>query len=173
MGTTAIYPGSFDPVTNGHLDIARRAAQIFDEVVLAVYDTPAKTLIFTTPERVAMGRQAIADIPNVRVESFSGLTVDFARKVGAKVIVRGLRAISDFEVETQMALMNRQMAPEIEIVLLITSLNYSFLSATLIKEIVKLGGPSGSLVPDFVADALRFKFSQTGGDAPVPRWLAT
>lgn len=172
MGT-AIYPGSFDPITNGHIDIARRAAAIFDEVILAVYDTPAKTLVFSTPERLEMARRSVADIPNVRIESFSGLTVDFARAVGAKTIVRGLRAVSDFEVETQMALMNRKMAPEIEVVLLITSLQYSFLSATLIKEIVKLGGPSSNLVPDYVADALRRKFAQGGGEAPVPRWLTS
>jgi pantetheine-phosphate adenylyltransferase len=173
MGTTAIYPGSFDPITNGHIDIARRAAAIFDEVVLAVYDTPAKSLVFSTPERVEMAKRAVAAIPRVRVEAFSGLTVDYARTVGARAIVRGLRAVSDFEVETQMALMNRKLAPEIEVVLLITSIQYSFLSASLIKEVIKLGGPASDLVPDFVADALRRKFAQTGGEAPVPRWLTT
>lgn len=173
MGTRAIYPGSFDPITNGHVDIARRAAVIFDEVVLAVYDTPAKSLVFSTDERVKMATRAVADLSNVRVEAFSGLTVDFARAVGARVIVRGLRAVSDFEVETQMALMNRKLAPEIEVVLLVTSLQYSFLSASLIKEVIKLGGPASNLVPDFVADALRQKFAQSGGEAPVPRWLTT
>src|SRR5262245_25569650 len=126
MGITAIYPGSFDPVTLGHIDIARRASAIFDRVIIAVYDTPAKSLIFSTDERVQMASRAVADSPNITVESFSGLLVDFARQVQAKVVVRGLRAVSDFEVETQMALMNRSMAPEIEVVCLITSLQYSF-----------------------------------------------
>ncbi len=173
MGITAIYPGSFDPVTMGHVDIARRAGAIFDQVIVAVYDTPAKSLVFSTEERVEMARLAIADAPNVRVESFSGLLVDYARLVGAKVIVRGLRAVSDFEVETQMALMNRSMAPEIEVVCLITSLQFSFLSASLIKEVIKLGGPWEGLVPDFVAIALKQKFSGQGDAAPVPKWLAS
>jgi pantetheine-phosphate adenylyltransferase len=172
MGITAIYPGSFDPVTMGHLDIAGRAGAIFDRVIIAVYDTPAKSLVFSTEERVAMARRASASLPNVTVESFAGLLVDFARQVQAKVVVRGLRAVSDFEVETQMALMNRAMAPEIEVVCLITSLHYSFFSASLIKEVIKLGGPSEGLVPDFVANALRQKFSGQG-DAPVPRWLTS
>jgi pantetheine-phosphate adenylyltransferase len=171
MGMTAIYPGSFDPVTLGHIDIARRAAAIFDKVILAIYDTPAKSLVFSTAERVAMGERAISDVPNARVQAFHGLLVDFAREVGAKVIVRGLRAVSDFEVETQMALMNRQLSPEIEVVCLVTSLNYSYLSASLIKEVIKLGGPSEGLVPDFVAEALRLKFTAQAEAAPVPRWL--
>jgi pantetheine-phosphate adenylyltransferase len=171
MGITAIYPGSFDPVTMGHVDIARRAAAIFDQVIIAVYDTPAKSLVFTTPERVKMAKRAVDDVPNIRVQAFSGLLVDFARQVGAKVIVRGLRAVSDFEVETQMALMNRQLAPEIEVVCLVTSQQYSFLSASLIKEVIKLGGPSEGLVPDFVAEALQHKFAHKGEAAPVPRWL--
>src|SRR5438105_8167130 len=171
MGITAIYPGSFDPVTLGHVDIARRAAAIFDRVILAVYDTPAKSLVFTTPERVTMAKRAVSDAPNISVRSFSGLLVGFAREVEAKVIVRGLRAVSDFEVETQMALMNRKLAPEIEVVCLVTSLNFSFLSASLIKEIIKLGGPSQGLVPDFVAEALQHKLAKKGEAAPVPRWL--
>jgi pantetheine-phosphate adenylyltransferase len=173
MGITAIYPGSFDPVTLGHVDIARRASAIFDRVIIAVYDTPAKSLIFPTDERVQMARRAVANSPNISVESFSGLLVDYARQVQAKVIVRGLRAVSDFEVETQMALMNRSMAPEIEVVCLITSLQYSFLSASLIKEVIKLGGPWEGLVPDYVATALRQKFSGPGDAAPVPRWLTS
>src|SRR5258708_10742846 len=172
MGITAIYPGSFDPITMGHVDIARRAGAIFEHVIIAVYDTPAKNLVFSTDERVMMARRAIADSPNVRVEPFSGLLVDFARQVQAQVVVRGLRAVSDFEVETQLALMNRSMPPEIEVVCLITSLPYSFLSASLIKEVIKLGGPSDGLVPDFVATALRQKFAGTG-DAPGPRWLTS
>jgi len=162
MATTAIYPGTFDPITMGHIDIARRAAKIFDRVILAVYDTPAKTLVFSTPERVGMAERALHDVPNLGVQTFNGLLVDFARQVRAGVIVRGLRAVSDYEIETQMALMNRKMAPEVEEV---------FLVASLIKEIVKLGGPSEGLVPDFVADALRQKFAKQGEAASVPRWL--
>ncbi|HVC33020.1 MAG TPA: pantetheine-phosphate adenylyltransferase [Chloroflexota bacterium] len=171
MATTAIYPGTFDPITMGHIDIARRAAKIFDRVILAVYDTPAKTLVFSTPERVGMAERALHDVPNLGVQTFNGLLVDFARQVRAGVIVRGLRAVSDYEIETQMALMNRKMAPEVEEVFLVASLHYSFLSASLIKEIVKLGGPSEGLVPDFVADALRQKFAKQGEAASVPRWL--
>ena len=173
MATTAIYPGTFDPITMGHVDIARRAAHIFDRLTVAVYDTPAKTLVFSTPERVVMARQALADLSNVEVQSFNGLLVDFAVKKKAKVIVRGLRAVSDFEIETQMALMNQRMAPSVEEVFLVASLQYSFLSASLIKEIVKLGGPAEGLVPDFVADALRQKFATQGEAAPVPRWLSS
>jgi pantetheine-phosphate adenylyltransferase len=173
MAVTAIYPGSFDPVTLGHLDIARRAAAIFDRVILAVFDTPAKNLVFSTDERVAMARRAVADVSNLEVVSFRGLLVEFARQVGARAIVRGIRTVSDFEVETQMALMNRKLAPEIEVVCLVTGMQYSFLSATLIKEIIKLGGPSEGLVPDFVAAALRQKFAQPSDAPPVPRWLTS
>ena len=171
MATTAIYPGSFDPITMGHIDIAKRAAAIFDRVILAVYDTPSKSLIFPTPERVAMAERALAGESNLEVQPYTGLTVDFAQQVGAKVIVRGLRAVSDFEVETQMALMNRRLAPGIEVVCLVTNLQYSFLSASLIKEVIKLGGPAQGLVPDFVAEALRQKFIERGEAASVPRWL--
>ncbi len=120
-----------------------------------------------------MAKRALADVPNLEVQEFNGLLVEFARQVGAKVIVRGLRAVSDFEIETQMALMNRKMAPEVEVVCLVTSLQYSFLSASLIKEIIKLGGPSEGLVPDFVTDALRQKFAAQSEAAPVPRWLTS
>jgi|ERR1035437_9162893 pantetheine-phosphate adenylyltransferase len=171
MGITAIYPGSFDPVTMGHVDMARRAAAIFDRVIIAVYDTPAKSLVFTTDERVAMAKTALAGAENVTVQSFSGLLVDFARQVGALAIVRGLRAVSDFEVETQMALMNRKLAPEIEVVCLVSSLPYSYLSASLIKEVIKLGGSAEGLVPEFVIAALKQKYAGQGDAAPVPRWL--
>ena len=171
MAVTAIYPGTFDPITMGHIDIARRAAKIFDRVIVAVYDTPAKSLVFSTPERAAMAKRALGDVANIEVRAFNGLLVDFAKQVGAKVIVRGLRAVSDFEIETQMALMNRKMAAEIEVVFLVASLEYNFVSASLIKEIIKLGGPSEGLVPDFVLDALRQKFAKQSEAAPVPRWL--
>lgn len=156
--TIAVYPGSFDPATNGHIDIATRAASIFDQVIVGVYDRPAKTLLFTTEERVELIREALAELPNVSVRSFSGLTVDFARHVGAKVIVRGLRASADFEYEFEMALMNRKLAPEIEVVCLMTSVEYLFLSASLLKEVAELGGNILNMVPEHVASALRKKF---------------
>ncbi len=155
----AIYPGSFDPITNGHIDVATRAAQIFDQVVLAVYDAPPKRLLFTTGERVDMARQALQHLANVRIESYAGLTVEFARQVGASFITRGLRVISDFEMEHQMALTNRELAPDIETICLMTRREYSFLSATIVKEIARLKGPVDNFVPPHVATALRERFS--------------
>ena len=158
----AIYPGVFDPITFGHVDIASRAAAIFDHVLVAVFDSPAKTYLFTPEERLELATQALADLENVETTSFGGLTIDFARQVGADVIVRGLRGVSDFEVEMQMALINRKMAPDLESVYMMPSLDYSFLSATLIKEISKLGGPVSQLVPEHVGSALRNKFRTNG-----------
>ena len=154
----AVYPGVFDPITFGHVDIASRAAAIFDHVLVAVYDSPAKSYLFTTEERLELATQALAHLSNVETASFGGLTIDFARQVSAGVIVRGLRGVSDFEVEMQMALINRKMAPDLESVYMMPSLDYSFISATLIKEISKLGGPVSQLVPEHVASALRNKF---------------
>ena len=119
--TIAIYPGSFDPITNGHLDIATRAAKLFQKLIIGVYDTPTKPLLFTTEERVNLVRQAVANLPNVDVESFSGLAVDFARKVKAQALVRGLRVGADFEREFEMALMNKELYPELELVCLMTN----------------------------------------------------
>ncbi|MBV9120153.1 MAG: pantetheine-phosphate adenylyltransferase [Chloroflexi bacterium] len=158
MSRTAVYPGTFDPFTNGHLDIARRAALLFDNVVVAVYAKPSKNVIFSAEERIAMIQAALRDCGNVRVEPFEGLIVEFLKRIGAKIIVRGLRAISDFEYEFQMAHMNRQLWPEAEVVCLITSKSYSFISATLIREIASLGADLDPLVPQNVAVALRGKF---------------
>lgn len=155
--TIAIYPGSFDPITNGHLDIATRAAKLFQKVIIGVYDTPAKDLLFTTEERVDMVRQAIANLPNIDVESFSGLAVDFARKVKAQAVVRGLRVGADFEREFEMALMNKELFPELELVCLMTNLEYQFLSSSLLKEVASLGGNIDDFVPKDVAEALRKK----------------
>lgn len=157
--TIAIYPGSFDPITNGHLDIVRRAAAIFDELIIGVYDRPEKRLLFTTEERVKMAQQAVVDLANVRAQSYSGLTVDFARKVGAKVMVRGLRMSSDFEREFEMAMMNKKLAPDLELVCLMASLQYQFLSSSLLKEVAQLGGCLEDMVPAHVANALRSKFA--------------
>ncbi len=155
--TIAIYPGAFDPITNGHLDIATRAAKLFEKVIIGVYDAPAKDVLFTTEERVDLVRQSIADLPNVEVEFFTGLAVDFARKAGAQTIVRGLRVGADFEREFEMALMNKKLAPDCELVCLMANLRYQFLSSSLLKEVAGLGGYIDDLVPKPVAAALKKK----------------
>ena len=157
--TIAIYAGSFDPVTLGHLDIIQRGASIFDELVVGVYDRPEKRLLFSTEERVQMAQQAIVKLKNVRVQSYSGLTVDFAKQVGAQVMVRGLRMSSDFEREFEMAMMNKKLAPELELVCFMASLQYQFLSSSLLKEVAQLGGCLDEMVPDHVAKALSRKFA--------------
>lgn len=160
--TIAVYPGSFDPITNGHIDIATRAAKLFDKVIIAVYDTPNKRLLFTTEERVELARKAVAELPNVEVESFTSLAVDFAKKVGAKVMVRGLRMASDFEREFELFMMNKQLYPELEVVALMASLKYQFLSSSLLKEAASLSGNINNLVPKHVTEALEKKFK--GGE---------
>ena len=156
----AIYPGTFDPMTNGHLDIIVRAAGLFDELVIGVLNNSAKTPLFSVKERVNILKKATSGISNVRVQSFEGLSVDFARQCGAKVIVRGLRLITDFEYELQMAQTNRKLAPDVDTTFLYTSLQYSFLSSTIVKEVVSFGGDINEFVPDFVADAMHEKFRQ-------------
>lgn len=162
----ALFPASFDPITNGHLDVATRASHLFDELVLAVYDRPAKNVLFTQGERVSLAAQAVAHLPNVRVMGFSGLMVAFARQIDARVVVRGLRAVSDFEGEFQTALANRQLAPDIELVCLMSSLHWMFISSSIIKEIARLGGDVADLVPPHVADRLRAVHST--GTAALP-----
>ena len=159
--TIAIYPGSFDPVTNGHLDIANRAAALFDKLIIGVYDRPSKHLMFSTAERVNLVKKAVAHLPNVRVAAYDELTVDFARRMKAKVMVRGLRMSSDFEREFEMALMNQKLAPDIELVCLMTSVEFEFLSASLLKEVAQLGGEMERFIPKHVAAALREKFGLT------------
>ena len=152
---TALYPGTFDPVHNGPVDITRRAAQLWDQIIVAVYDRPNKKLMFEAGERVALFAEAVADLPNVTVVPYSGLTVAYARQVGAKVMVRGLRAISDFEYEFQIALTNKKLAPDIEFCALMTSLEHAFLSASILKEVALLDGDITSMCPPHVAAALR------------------
>jgi pantetheine-phosphate adenylyltransferase len=152
---TAIYPGTFDPVHNGHIDIACRAAQLWDHVIVAVYDRPSKNLLFNTEERVALFAEAIKDWPNVKVMSYRGLTVDFAHEVGSKVMVRGLRAITDFEYEFQIALTNKQLAPDVEFCALMTSQEHTFLSASILKEVALLGGDISRMCPSNVQAALQ------------------
>jgi pantetheine-phosphate adenylyltransferase len=159
--TIAIYPGTFDPITNGHLDIATRAAKLFDKLIIAVYATPNKHILFTAGERVELARQAVANLPNVEVESFSGLAVNFAKKKQARVMVRGLRMTSDFEREFELAMMNKQLYPELELVSFMANLKYQFLSSSLLKEVAELSGNINDLVPKHVAEALRSK-SQSG-----------
>lgn len=155
--TIALYPGSFDPVTRGHVDIAERAASLFEELVVAVYDAPPKHLLFTTEERVDLMKRSLKHLSNVRVVSYAGLTVDFAESVKAKVLVRGLRVSSDFEREFEMALMNKKLAPCLELVCFMTNQEYQFVSSSLIKEVCKLGGHIDDLVPEDVARAMRKK----------------
>ena len=153
--TIAIYPGTFDPITNGHLDIVARAAKLFAKLVIGIYDSPDKQPLFTVAERVELAREAVAKLPNVEVESFSGLTVNFAKKVKAKAMVRGLRMSADFEREFDMAMMNKRLFPELELVCLMANVEYQFLSSTLLKEAANLGGNISDLVPKHVAKALR------------------
>jgi len=153
--TVAIYPGTFDPVHYGHIDIARRAAGIFDKLVVAVYDRPQKNLLFSVAERLVMLRDALCEVPNIEVQSYGGLTVSYARQQGARVIVRGLRVITDFELEYQMALATRKLDEEIDIVCLMTGLEYAFISSSIVKEIALAGGPVTQFVPAHVAEALR------------------
>lgn len=155
--TIAIYPGTFDPITNGHLDIATRAAKLFDKLIIGVYNTPNKNILFTTEERVELARQATANLPNVEVESFSGLAVNFAKGKQAQVMVRGMRMTSDFEREFELAMMNKKLYSELELVVFMANLKYQFLSSSLLKEVADLSGNIDDLVPRHVAEALRKK----------------
>jgi pantetheine-phosphate adenylyltransferase len=156
----ALYPGSFDPITNGHLDIIKRASQIFDKVVVGIYDRPGKRLLFTTDERVELAKRAVAELGNVEIASYKTLTVKFAQEIGASVMVRGLRMGSDFELEFEMAMMNKKLAPDLELVCFMASLQYEFLSSSLLKEVAQLGGRINIWVPEHVEQALRTKFGK-------------
>lgn len=158
----AICPGSFDPVTLGHVDIVERAARVFGKVVVAVFTNPQKAPLFSVEERLEMLRRATGHLPNVEVDASQGLLSEYAKARGAAVIVKGLRAVSDFEAEFQMARMNARLAPEIETVFLMTSNEYSYLSSSLVKEVARFGGSVRQLVPEGVAERLRRKF----GDSP-------
>ena len=153
----AIYPGSFDPLTNGHVDIIQRGSRLFDRIVIAVLLNIEKAPLFTVPERVSIAREVFREWPNVEVDTFDGLLVDYARRRKASVIVRGLRAVSDFEFEMQMALMNRRLNPEVETVFMMPAEPYTYVSSRLVKEVVALGGSVKGLVPASVEERLRDK----------------
>jgi len=153
-----IYPGSFDPITRGHLDIINRARNLFAEIIVAVFNNPRKDPLFSMEEREDLLRQATADLTGVKVDSFSGLTVDYVREQGAIAILRGLRAVSDFEGEFQMSAMNKELNSEVETVFLMTSTRYAFLSSSVIKEVAQFGGDVSELVPPCVEEALQEKF---------------
>jgi len=153
----AIYPGSFDPLTNGHLDLIARAAKIFDHLVVAILRNSSKNPLFTVEERVAMLSEGIAEFENVSISTFDGLLVDFAREQKAQAVVRGIRAISDYEYEFQMALMNRRLSPDVETIFLMPDAKYSFVSSRLVKEVFRLGGSVEGLVPKFVIERMKDK----------------
>ncbi len=160
MPRIAVYPGSFDPITNGHLDIIRRSQELFDLIIIAVSDNSPKDYLFRGEERVRMVKEVLGDFSDVEVETFEGLLVDYARDRGAGFVIRGLRALSDFEYEFQMDLMNRRLNPHIETIYLMTNQEYSYLSSSIIKEIVRLGGSTSGLIPDSVREKLLKKMKK-------------
>jgi len=161
-GRVAVYPGTFDPLTNGHVDIIQRGAAIFDRILVAILVNPAKSPLFSVEERVGMAREVFKAQPGVEIDSFQGLLVEYAKRRQADVIVRGLRAISDFEFEMQMALMNRRLGPSVETVLMMPAESYTYVSSRLVKEIFALGGSVTGLVPDLVETRLAEKSEQAG-----------
>ncbi len=161
----AVFPGTFDPIHHGHIDIASRAARVFDELVVAVYDRPLKSLLFSPQERLEMVEQSLAGIRGIRVALFGGLIVNYCQEIGAQVIVRGLRVFSDFEHEFRMALANHRLAPRVEVVLFITQEEHSFLTGSTVREIASLGGDVSSMVPPHVVEALKMRFIELGDDA--------
>lgn len=164
MPTLAVYPGSFDPLTNGHVDIITRGARLFDRIIVAILINEQKKPLFSMEERVEIAREVFRDVPNVEVDTFDGLLVDYVAKREAKVIVRGLRAISDFEFEFQMALMNQRLNGKIETIFMMPAEQYTYTSSRLIKEIFRLGGRIHGLVPDMVEERLRKKIA---GQSPA------
>lgn len=156
----ALFPASFDPIHNGHIDIALRAEKLFDEVIVAVYETPQKNVLLPTETRFALAKEVFKNEKRIKVTTYHGLTVNYCKEIGAQVLVRGLRVLSDFEYEFRMALANRQLAPDIETVSLITSKEHSFLASTTVREIASLGGDVSGMVPPYVKEALTKRFAE-------------
>jgi pantetheine-phosphate adenylyltransferase len=171
MPVRALYPGSFDPIHNGHIDIAQRAARIFDEVIIAVYDMPKKKLLFDVEDRLKMVREAFKNSDKIQVAPFSGLAVNYARENDVMVLVRGLRVFSDFELEFRMGLANKQLAPEIETVAIMTDIHHISISSSTIREIAELGGDVSSMVPPFVAEALSKRFAELRANHNSPGYM--
>jgi pantetheine-phosphate adenylyltransferase len=161
MSVTALYPGTFDPPTNGHIDLIQRGAKLFDHLIVSILNNPGKDPIFTVEERAEMLRESISEMSNVSVATFDGLMIDFARQQGAKAVLRGIRAISDYEYEFQMALMNRRLAPEIETVFLQPAGRYSFVSSRMLKEVVSFGGDVSGLLPPNVLKRLQSRIGKS------------
>ncbi len=162
-----LFPGSFDPIHYGHIDIATRASAIFDELVIAVYDQPMKSLLFSPEERIDLVKRSLSHLKTIKVVGYNGLTITFAKEIGACAIVRGLRVFSDFEYEFRMALANRRLDPEIDVISFITSEEHTFLSSSTVKEIAALGGDVSSMVPKHVQDAMSRKFQDLGNEHNV------
>ena len=171
MSVVALYPGSFDPIHNGHIDIAQRAARIFDKVIVGVYDMPKKKLLFDADERLMQVSEAFHDSPKITVVKFSGLTVNYAREAGVMVLVRGLRVFSDFELEFRMGLANKQLAPEIETVSIMSQIDHISVSSSTIREIAELGGDVSSMVPPFIAEALAKRFAELRANQNSPGYM--
>jgi pantetheine-phosphate adenylyltransferase len=159
MGKIALCPGSFDPVTRGHLDIIKRASNVFDEVIVCVFNHSSKSPLFTVEERVELLKEVTKDLPNVKVDAYQGLLIDYAKSVGAKAVIRGLRAVSDFEYEMQIASINRKLDEEIETFFMMANNQYSFLSSSIVKEVAKYEAIVSDLVPEVVEEALRKKYT--------------
>lgn len=167
--STVLFPGTFDPIHYGHINIARRAAELFDQVIVAVYAKTQDNILFSPEDRLNLAKIAFADIHNISITAYTGLTVNFAKKVGAQAIVRGLRVFSDFEYEFRMALANNRLDPDIDVIALITSEEHTFLSSTTVREIAALGGDVSSMVPDHVQRALENRFLSLGDDQEIVR----
>jgi pantetheine-phosphate adenylyltransferase len=167
----AVYPATLDPIHNGHIDIALRAAKIFDELIVAIYDMPKKTLLFDIDERVALAEVAFQDYSNIKVARFSGLVVNYARSANAMALIRGLRVFSDFEFEFRMGLANKKLAPEIETVAIMTDERHVHISSSTIREVAELGGDVTSMVPQYVAEALRKRFAELRENGKSPGYM--
>jgi pantetheine-phosphate adenylyltransferase len=164
----AVYPATLDPIHNGHIDVALRAAKIFDEVVVAIYDLPKKKLLFSVEERVSLAERAFAGIDNIRVAQYSDLTVHYAKSIGAMALVRGLRVFSDFEFEFRMGLANKKLQPDIETIAIMTDEKHLHISSSTIREVAELGGDVSSMVPPFVAEALQARFAELHANHTSP-----